>query len=444
MPFKSDKQQRWMWANEPRIAREWTDRYGAKHGGIMKGLNRRNYLTGADGIMDIDTMYNEDMQFAPDVSGEYWSNLYDSAKTGAGKVYDFVSDSIISPAWAPENESMNNSMYVEELPSIYNPAREYGQFFRNKPVNERTFMTPIKEGILGAKDFISENIIDPMSVAYDKTQGGVLQIPSLIGMIANTYNPLNPDARNYNPGLQESLDYLSGIGGSYRDPNTGLLKGGLESLQGKNLVSAGWFSDTANDIGAMMEQSIARTRKTINNLDKQWSNLKKTNPAKFNEKLKFHQDKLARKKKEKENFMTHKKEQEANRIAKEKAAAKNFMTANPKYGNQYDKSKDHSGAGGYGHTASSPGATTGSAARSSHSRSSDLGFSDIRLKDNVELIGQSPSNINIYKFNYLNDPTVYQGVMAQDVPWATVKADNGYLMVDYNKVDVEFKKWHKK
>ena len=33
MPFKSDKQQRWMWANEPRIAREWTDRYGAKGGG---------------------------------------------------------------------------------------------------------------------------------------------------------------------------------------------------------------------------------------------------------------------------------------------------------------------------------------------------------------------------------------------------------------------------
>ena len=118
MPFKSDKQQRWMWANEPRIAREWTDRYGAKHGGIMKGLNRRHYLTGADGIMDIDTMYNEDMQFAPDVSGEYWSDVYDSAKTKAGNVYDFISDSIISPAWAPENDSM----YVEELPSIYNIA----------------------------------------------------------------------------------------------------------------------------------------------------------------------------------------------------------------------------------------------------------------------------------------------------------------------------------
>ena len=127
------------------------------------------------------------------------------------------------------------------------------------------------------------------------------------------------------------------------------------------------------------------------------------------------------------------------RIDAEKKVAQDFMTKNPNYGNQYDPSKDHSGDGGYGHTASSPGATTGSTARSRHSRSSDLGFSDIRLKDNVELIGQSPSNINIYKFNYLNDPTVYQGVMAHEVPWASVKHSSGYMMVDYNQIDVQFK-----
>ena len=30
MPFKSEKQRKWMWANEPKIAREWTDAYGSK------------------------------------------------------------------------------------------------------------------------------------------------------------------------------------------------------------------------------------------------------------------------------------------------------------------------------------------------------------------------------------------------------------------------------
>ena len=65
---------------------------------------------------------------------------------------------------------------------------------------------------------------------------------------------------------------------------------------------------------------------------------------------------------------------------------------------------------------------------------------DIRLKENVELIGKSPSNINIYKFNYKGKDTVYEGVMAQEVPWASIEDQDGYLMVDYSKVDVDFKK----
>ena len=96
----------------------------------------------------------------------------------------------------------------------------------------------------------------------------------------------------------------------------------------------------------------------------------------------------------------------------------------------YSSSKDHSGAGGYG----------GTGRASNEARSNDLGFSDIRLKDNIELVGKSPSNINIYNFTYLNDPKVYQGVMAQEVPWASVEHNSGYLMVDYSKVDVEFKR----
>jgi len=69
-----------------------------------------------------------------------------------------------------------------------------------------------------------------------------------------------------------------------------------------------------------------------------------------------------------------------------------------------------------------------------------LGFSDIRLKENIELIGKSPSNINIYKFNYKDNPTTYQGAMAHEVSWASFKHPSGYMMVDYNKIDVEFKK----
>ena len=46
MPFQSDKQKRWMYANEPGIAKEWSDRYGAMNGGIMN--SRRGYSLGSD------------------------------------------------------------------------------------------------------------------------------------------------------------------------------------------------------------------------------------------------------------------------------------------------------------------------------------------------------------------------------------------------------------
>ena len=101
-------------------------------------------------------------------------------------------------------------------------------------------------------------------------------------------------------------------------------------------------------------------------------------------------------------------------------------------GGSYRSDRDNSNDGGYG----------GSSKRSADNRSSDLGFSDIRLKENVELIGKSPSNINIYKFNYKDNPTTYQGAMAHEVPWASIKNSNGYMMVDYNQIDVDFKKYN--
>lgn len=30
MPFKSRKQEKWMWANKPKIARKWANKYGSK------------------------------------------------------------------------------------------------------------------------------------------------------------------------------------------------------------------------------------------------------------------------------------------------------------------------------------------------------------------------------------------------------------------------------
>ena len=66
--------------------------------------------------------------------------------------------------------------------------------------------------------------------------------------------------------------------------------------------------------------------------------------------------------------------------------------------------------------------------------------SDVQLKEDIKLVGKSPSGLNVYNFKYIGKDETYQGVMAQEVPWAASVADNGYLQVDYSKVDVDFKK----
>ena len=68
-----------------------------------------------------------------------------------------------------------------------------------------------------------------------------------------------------------------------------------------------------------------------------------------------------------------------------------------------------------------------------------MALSDMRLKEDINLVGKSPSGINIYTFKYKGDNKKYQGVMAHQVPHVSSVNDDGYLMVDYNKLDVQFK-----
>jgi len=69
--------------------------------------------------------------------------------------------------------------------------------------------------------------------------------------------------------------------------------------------------------------------------------------------------------------------------------------------------------------------------------------SDRRLKKNINLIGKSPSGLNIYSFEYINPihgQGLFQGVMSDEIPFSAVISSNSYDMVDYNMIDVEFKR----
>ena len=133
----------------------------------------------------------------------------------------------------------------------------------------------------------------------------------------------------------------------------------------------------------------------------------------------------------------------ARQAAKTRASSIAQEAANRDAARKTSSGPSYSGMGSIGSGGSKSSKSSSKNSSQAGGSFNSLGFSDIRLKENVELIGKSPSNINIYKFNYKNNPTTYQGAMAHEVPWASVKHSNGYMMIDYNQIDVEFKKWQK-
>ena len=69
-------------------------------------------------------------------------------------------------------------------------------------------------------------------------------------------------------------------------------------------------------------------------------------------------------------------------------------------------------------------------------------YSDRKLKKNIKKISKSPSGLNIYSFEFKDSKYgkgVFQGVMSNEVPKKAVIKKDGYDMVDYSKLDVEFK-----
>jgi len=71
------------------------------------------------------------------------------------------------------------------------------------------------------------------------------------------------------------------------------------------------------------------------------------------------------------------------------------------------------------------------------------GFSDRRLKKNIKRIGVSDSGLKIYSFEYIDKNLgdgIFQGVMSDEIPKEAVIPFDGYDLVDYSRIDVEFKK----
>jgi len=69
MPFQSEKQRRYLWANEPEIARDWTDTYGSRIKKDDGGIMRLNYIHGGITHPDGRRGFPGGSQRGPDYQG---------------------------------------------------------------------------------------------------------------------------------------------------------------------------------------------------------------------------------------------------------------------------------------------------------------------------------------------------------------------------------------
>ena len=110
---------------------------------------------------------------------------------------------------------------LEGTPDYFPPTTALGKtknFFM-----EKFFPTKV-QGTLG----------DRLQKQYDTMSG----LPTLVSGLASLRSPFNPDSPTYNPNLAQQLNYYEATGNIGRDPGTGGLKYGPNSvLAGKNVIS---------------------------------------------------------------------------------------------------------------------------------------------------------------------------------------------------------------
>ena len=90
MPFKSEAQRRYLWANEPKIARDWTETYGSKIKKANGGITRLGYRYGGDTMGGPNDRSSKSGASAPaggaSAGGNYGGNRNPDQSYGGGDV----------------------------------------------------------------------------------------------------------------------------------------------------------------------------------------------------------------------------------------------------------------------------------------------------------------------------------------------------------------------
>ena len=198
MPFKSNKQRRYLWANEPRIAREWTDRYGAADGGIMRipfnlgSLPYPNYFKLPPA--STGTSYTNTWTFPTDETTPPGSNITppSSGTTSPGINPVGYGDRGSGPGGddnIPGVPGFGNENYLEKT-------------WQSKP-GEKKEQTGVMKLLFPGKvqGTLGNRLADAPHIG-------------LLGALGWETSALNPDSKHYNSNLRGELNFLEGMTGT--------------------------------------------------------------------------------------------------------------------------------------------------------------------------------------------------------------------------------------
>ena len=225
-----------------------------------------------------------------------------------GRTYGNMSMGQGKPNWVADRRPVQQglkSIDIGMAPSTYtiDPNMMHAakmQRMNRGNMNNYPMINRITDKLSSGLGTLRDTVTNTTTGFYDTIGEGIQSIldNTFLGRIAAARDATNPRAGNYNPRLQGQIDYLKGQGLYGVSPNTGLnqITGGV--LQGKNLQSM--FG--SNDLATMYEKELVRANKVLENLPNQWSRLATSDDpediARWNKKLAWHRNKVAKIKQE--------------------------------------------------------------------------------------------------------------------------------------------------
>ena len=159
MPFQSDKQRRYLWANEPEIAREWTNRYGASQGGLTRLPLR---LGTGEEMIAMGTPLTNQMAF--------------------------------KPGSALEKTLIKKNRLDELMPGSQSPSLEnlLQQDWDQRDKHPLSLEKDKYSGVEGYTTMLPDNMLQTMTDAYsgigEENTGGIVDVEKVRELIENSRN----------------------------------------------------------------------------------------------------------------------------------------------------------------------------------------------------------------------------------------------------------------